>query len=72
MQGRVRGLVRDHSQVLRVVVARVAVQVVDDLAGKQRPAELLFGDDAMFVPSVALAVGLAFTASALSGAALLG
>ncbi len=42
------GAIRD-SQIFKSVVSAVPVDVVDDLVGKQRTAQMLFDDPAMFV-----------------------
>jgi hypothetical protein len=47
---------RHHLEIVGVVVVRVAVDVMDDLAGGQRPPKLLFCDDTVFVPTVSLDV----------------
>jgi hypothetical protein len=45
-----------YLQITRIVVSLVSVDVVNNLAGFQRSPEHLFSDDAMFMPSVILAI----------------
>ena len=47
---------RHHLQIVWCVVVLVAVDVVNDLAPHQRPADLLFSDDTVFVPIVQFSI----------------
>lgn len=54
-----------------MVVASVAVPVMDNFAGSQWSSDLLFRNDTVQMPLVELDVGLAFTAIAFAVSRLL-
>jgi hypothetical protein len=53
-------VLRHDLQIQRIVVVLVTVDVMHNLAGRQRPAENLFSNNSMLMPAMALSISRFF------------